>query len=909
MNEWIASMKNDQLHFQDANKEQNQITRFVDDVVPEQYVKPGVSSNQAWISNASEAMEHTIKDILARPVNVLDSEWTVGSTASTTLAFPDVLLQNSNNLVDKLNRFEFLRADVKVKILFNATPFMQGRFWAFFSPYDTLCNRGVTGTLQNATGYPGVEIDIANGAPVELTIPYCSPLSHYRLSNGESTMGDLVIRPIVPLDSGDTGNSAPFSVLAWFENIDLTMPTNQIVNVPLLEAQGEEMEENKDCMISPTVNQVANVAASAGEIPLLSQLAKPVEWVARAASGVLSTFGLNKPRNLHETATYANIPGKGYTNMDGLDNSVVLGAAPDNKLTEQEGIFSSKYDEMDLDFVKKKSCIVKDIITWSTTGQPSGTQLYYFQNSPSCLDTGTNRLDPTTLCFLSTMFRYWRGGIKYRLTATKTAFHSGRLRIGFIPAGGPQTPLGSLNLQFTHNWILDLSKSSEIEFEVPYVSNRPWTEVIPAGRQLPAVWSSTRRTGTLVFEVLTPLRAASTSVSQEVQLTLWHSGADDLEFAIPEFANTRVADDTVPFLEEEEEVEEERPILEAQIFNATDEAIEHREQEINSSTPMFDTSRQGYTMPEELSIGEKITSLRQLVKRFGTSYKGLSAPYVRANDPTQANLIGPFPIGAAGADSTAIAGINIDPAYFGEKGIGSVSNPVLQTQNLAQSIDYVGNSIATSPCFVGEKLPPTAPIDYISYLYRFYRGSKRYKFMFPADGNTGSAAQQIGNNQAQFISMNYDRPRKPVVVKRDRQVLENGTIFGVQFLTQSQLAFTTGFDRQPTFEHLQYPDLNGVVEVEVPYYSPLPISLVCEGNLDSSKGALVSRTRVNVFTGPTVESINKPTCRFDGTEAFPVVNRFTADSLGATRVMVAGGDDFSFGYLVGAPKIIRFLTP
>lgn len=906
-------MSNDQLHYQDAIQETEQITRFVDDVTPEHYEKPAVSSNVLWKSSAGETMKHSIESILSRPVVVLDSTFSDAFTEKV-LNFPGVLFGASANIRNKLNYFEFFRANIKVKLLFNATPFQQGRYWIYFSPYDTLSNRGKTGTLQNATGYPGVELDIANGAPVELTIPYCAPLSHYRLPNAESTMGELVITPIVNLTSGTAMDNAPFTVMAWFEDIELSMPTNQVIDAtPTLRAQmDEEQQANNTGMISAVATKVASVAEVIGDkIPSVSAISKPVAWASRAVAGVSSAFGFNKPKHLHATCTYANVPGKGYTNMDGLDNSAVLGAAPDNAIENMSGLFSSAVDEMDLDFVKKKSCIVKQAIQWTTT-QASGVQLYYFQNAPGCLDTGTDDLDPTTLCFLASMFRFWRGGIKYRLTCAKTAFHTGRLRIGFIPAGGPTTPAAGNNLQFTHNWVLDLSKSSEIEFTVPYVSNRPWTDIV-LGNRANGQWAgSSRRTGTLVFEILTPLRAASTAVDQDVTLTLWHSGAQDLEFAAPEFTQAKIADESVTLVANEfDELSDkfatmnltDEP-LRAQIFNATDAAIEHKEQMMDSSVPMFEASRQDYVGPEKLGMGEKISSLRQLIKRFGTVVRGVPTPYW---DDTQATLIptGPYSRNSSTALNECVFGVNLDPAYFGEKDIGAPANPEDQRIALANSIDAAGVPVGIgNQVVVGQKLPVMAPINYISYLYRFYRGGKRYKIMMPANGNTRAFSQLVGSSSGRGVRQDVDRTSKPWIIKKERDLLENGTIFGIQFLKPDSVANqATLRDLTGAFEHLHFPDINGVIEFEVPYYSPLPISLVAEGTLANTNGALVTRSRVNCIIGPHEESYRNGELFWSAGANFPAGNRVYLDSIGEIRVMTAAADDFSFGYMVGAPKI------
>jgi hypothetical protein len=85
------------------------------------------------------------------------------------------------------------------------------------------------------------------------------------------------------------------------------------------------------------------------------------------------------------------------------------------------------------------------------------------------------------------MFRYWRGGIKFRFTFAKTKFHGGRIMAAYVPVTYdtgtdavlsnpvPLPEIGSGLVQpFQHSAIFDLKDSNTFEFEVPYVSARPW---------------------------------------------------------------------------------------------------------------------------------------------------------------------------------------------------------------------------------------------------------------------------------------------------------------------------------------------------------------------------------------------------------------------------------------------------
>jgi len=855
---------------------------------------------------AEDSKLHDIHAILQRPVLVSDGEFN-SSFTDLSLKFPDVILQKSANVVSKLDYFTFFRANVKVKLIFNATPFMSGKYWMFFSPFDAISNRGSRlADLPNTTGYPGIEIDIASNAPVEIKIPYCSPLSHYNLLDTHSNMGELSLVPINDIRSGVSPVSmgAPFSIFAWFEDIELAMPTSAPVTVPLLldaqMAKSEEQAVTSGPPISGVAKSVASASAMLGNtIPLLGKWLRPVEWVSRAIGGAAEAVGWNKPTNLDKNCPFINVPAKGYTNADGIDLSSKLCAMPDNGLTWDGGIFSTDVDEMDIKYVAKKSCIFRSNILWETSDS-QGTILHKNNVAPG-FATNTGSLNPTTLAFLSSMFRYWRGGLKFRLSVAKTAFHTGRLRITYSP--GVYTTASDLVYENAYNWILDLSISSELEFEIPYISNVPWKETLITDTT-PAIWSNEKySTGIITVEVLTPLRASSDSVSSTCPFNMWICGGDDIAFAIPDFGSYSIASPNT-FISEE---------LDAQIFNQTAAGIQHNEQVSNTASQMFPKSPMDGTKAEELTMGEKITSLRQLIKRFGITSRGESYPYQSVSGAVWA-LPGPIPLNN---DNFLFNQVTLDPAYFGEANGGEVTRP--QNVTLPTSTNGDGD-LNTEDCVAANHYPTRSPLYYISYLYRFYRGGRRYKVANPSTNglrSTNSGLRPAVNSVASRtayttaldgVTMQEMRPTDPLIVVRNTLIEENGNLTGPQVTT------FLGTDTAPLFEHYVYPDLNGTLEFEVPYYAQTPISLVGEGRIVDNEGPVIRRSKVQLRRSENPRGMDRPVYDYTSNTFTPFggLAPFAGgirNCFGAYTLYEAAADDFSFGYLIGAPRLDPLLAP
>jgi hypothetical protein len=865
--------------------EQQQITTFREEL-PDSTARVVARDPSSLVGLPSESLAHSLASILGRPVQVHAGIFQDTSIAPTELDFPEVMYATAPNLVDKLNYFTFLRAKLNVKLVFNATPFQQGRYWMCYSPYDTQSNRGHTGYAQNLTGYPGVEIDLATGQPAEMSVPFMCPMSHFRLTDGEGRFGKVIIAPIVELHSGVTPDTVPFTVFAWFTDVDLVFPTKDVVDT--LEAQMGDEEAKHAGPLEVVSGGVATVAEMASKVPMLSAVATPVGWIARAVQGVSAMLGLNKETSKAARTHIVNEPGQGYTHADGLDDSTVVGLQQDTSLATNFDVFGLEKDEMAIENIKSKMCAVRGVsqiqlIPWTTADLPH-SQIFSWQNSPSCCqEIGIGLIAPTTLNYLASMFQFWRGGIKYRVTVAKTAFHTGRLRISYVPGKSGVPSPDTSEVESCYNWILDLSKTSDLSFEVPYANNVPWCKMA-FFQEGDGGWNNENRTGTLIFEVLTPLKAASPAVSDQVQLTLWHAGGEDMAFAVPQFGQLYPINN---------------PPLEAQIFNESENTGNEGE---SSSQKMWSSPPMDMMSPEENCIGDKVVNLRAIIKRFGEVFHGKQFPYTNASGNLTA-ISGPLNLNDTVFHWT---GVEIDPAFFGSKDVQLVT-PVTKTcwteshVTLPTTSPLTG-SISTSAANlrVADILPNNNPLHYISYLYRFYRGGKRYKMQTGFWSQPGQSSPNVYSDISQGSNW-LQTNRVPLVVSRDLQSTNNGF---VNLYNPSTRIPTDGSGK---FQHQVYSDLRGVVEWEMPYYSRIPISLVAEGLVPTNEGPLIERNKFIVHRGLTEEDNRTPNwMSFQGPAPYddlasPIAFGWNKHFIGSYKLFEAAADDFSFAFLTGAP--------
>lgn len=357
-----------------------------------------------------------------------------------------------------------------------------------------------------------------------------------------------------------------------------------------------------------------------------------------------------------------------------------------------------------------------------------------------------------------------------------------------------------------------------------------------------------------------------------------------MAFAVPQFGQLYPIDN---------------PPLVAQIFNESENTGNEGE---TSTQKMWSSPPMDMMSPEENCIGDKVVNLRTIIKRFGEVFHGKQFPYTNSGGNLTA-ISGPLNLNDTLYHWT---GVEIDPAFFGSKIVQYVT-PVTKTcwteshVTLPTTTPLTG-SISTSLANlrVADNLPNNNPLHYISYLYRFYRGGKRYKMQTGLWSQPGQSYPNVYSDVSQGGNW-LQTSRVPLVVSRDLLPTSNGD---VTIYNPSTRIPTDGSGK---FQHQVYSDLRGVVEWEMPYYSRIPISLVTEGVVPTDEGPLVERNKFLVHRGLTEEDNRTPNwMSFQGPAPYddlasPIAFGWNKHFIGSYKLFEAAADDFSFAFLTGAP--------
>lgn len=534
-----------------------------------------------------------LASFLARPVRLQSLTWSpsdpVGFLSFNQAVWANFL--NNPSIKNKLSNYAFIRGNLKLKIVTNASPFLYGSLRMVYRPLHLFKGVTVTSSFPSAlmpySQMPGVWITPAHSEGAEFTCPFIWPKSFVRTATiGEADelgVMDLIVYNALASANGAT-SSVTVQVFAWMEDVVLAGPTVGAV------LQADEYGVG---VVSAPASAVAAAASKFTKLPTIGRFAKATEIGASAVSNIAKLFGYTNVPVIEDVRPVRNSPFPYLSSAEIGYPHDKLALDAKNELSIDPAIAGlGDEDELAIaNFVQRESFLTGT--TW-TSASPADTPLFTSVVIPQLTYAVGNVIDFTPSALVSNMFRNWRGDMIFRFKFIATPFHKGRVRISYDPqAAGIQTT-GDTG-PFVLNKVVDLGAETDVEFRIPYQQALPWCYTLVSNQT--SVWSTsttpalsmtdTFHNGMISVKVLTALTGPTTASSIGIQVFV--RGAENLEFANP--ASSAV--DLTPFALQSEEY-------------------------FDNGTPMSDsmgTSSEASTHRALVNFGESVKSLRTLMRR------------------------------------------------------------------------------------------------------------------------------------------------------------------------------------------------------------------------------------------------------------------------------------------------------
>lgn len=454
-----------------------------------------------------------------RPQVIDSNSWTTSFPTGSILASFDIpagLLVNKF-LKAPFTSFKYWRGDIELHLQTSGTPFHQGTIIMAYLPNIRVGSALYTDIVKNFSALTSIQHVILHAntsTSACMSIPFINPNVYIDIDDSSSqhtnSTGSIVIVVFNPLDAASGASTAiNVSLVAQLRNSQFKVPRYQ--------AEG-------------LIEQV--FGTSGGKF---IQRMLPKNIIADSIDMALGLFGLDRPTSIERMAPMKMI-GTNYMNSSvDIDYIDKLTLFPSEMQETSPATFGVADDEMAIDSLKRRFTYVGSF-NQTLTDTP-GTALASVPLSPMVVPllTTTSAVAPflpfenkiPLLEYISLPFKYWKGGLSFKIQVVATSFHNTRIFAAIRYGETGATPSGISLAQATNQYgfAFEVNQgSSEFEFTVPYVAKRH--QLLVPGLAGASAYNNDNCMGTLSIYVLNEL-AVSNNVSSTITYNLFIAGASD----------------------------------------------------------------------------------------------------------------------------------------------------------------------------------------------------------------------------------------------------------------------------------------------------------------------------------------------------------------------------------------------
>lgn len=502
-------------------------------------------------------------DFLSRPVPITTFTWAEASSTLLQTSFqPWNLFFNDVRIRKKLDNFAFLKCNLQLKFVINASPFYYGAIGGFYRPLSGVWNN----LTSPATAFqiqipisqrPHVWMNPQEVSTAHFCLPFFKPNNWLDVNSllDFASMGVMDLWQFSKLRSanGAVGAGVTITVYAWAENVVVAGPT---VNLALQSKKQLQVKSTRtdtswwkpSGQISQAASRVASIAPVLGKLGAAGEYAgKTIEAAANTVGSIASVFGFSNTPVVEDAMPFKSLPFHSLASTEISEPVERLTIDPKQALdldTTHVGLDGT--DEMGINYICQKESFLCGCL-WQDT-YASGAQIFNSRVTPALYDVrtltgGTQRYD-TPMSYASLMFGQWRGDIIFRFKFIRSMYHRGRVRITWDPAGDISSDPNSTTVTYTQ--IVDLDIDDEVELRIPYIGINPFKNT-KQDNFTTTQWTNTSGAlapdadcnGTIGIRVLNALTGPV--VGTEIDVLVFVRAAENFELANPRDLSNNVS--------------------------------------------------------------------------------------------------------------------------------------------------------------------------------------------------------------------------------------------------------------------------------------------------------------------------------------------------------------------------------
>jgi hypothetical protein len=438
-----------------------------------------------------------MKGFLERPVQIAALSISLDSDVDLAFNIWNLFLEDPV-VRSKLRNYAFLRTDMKVRIAVSGTPFHYGRLLVSYQPFPTmnpyLSSFGPTfrqERLRYLSQAPGAKtMDVRENTPIEMHIPYVSPLPVGRLYNDSN----LVMAASDPFDDFTGLGTLYISTLNQIKAV-ATTATNVFIYIyamadsPVIHGSTGSVTQitaESDERINGPVYSMASGALKISkvleQVPIISTFAKASSIGLSALKSMASLFGWSYPTLVGTPVRMRPDPFQNGAQTTGIDTGKRITLDPLQELHVDPRICAVDEDELVIASIASREGLF-DQFEWAPSDTSLSDVIWQSVVTPRANKSFTNvneYIVPTPLSFAATPFRYWRGKIKYRFEIVASNFHRGKLMFAYEPNVRQFSLItAALNVNKQYVKVIDIQETQSVEFEVDWNFPRSYCKNIP----------------------------------------------------------------------------------------------------------------------------------------------------------------------------------------------------------------------------------------------------------------------------------------------------------------------------------------------------------------------------------------------------------------------------------------------
>jgi hypothetical protein len=428
----------------------------------------------------------------------------------TSVSLPGDIL-NLPFIKARTSYYRYLKCDMEVKLLTNATKFDVGSMYMGIDPVgstDFGMNKYQKLSLQSITGYQGAMVQVAPNKEQILRIPYRHWYKAIDLAKPQE-IALVTLHCINPL-LGNTSISC--SVFARLVAPDLQVPYH-------LASAGIGMEDklySKFNTAKSIAQSVVNVSRSVAGLPVVGPIASTISTIG-------SWFGLAKPTNISPPETLSQIPTATWLLARARDNGIICGFDQEHNAGYTNQLGFTEEDEMSIEYLCAQKCL-QSVHNWfpdavDFPGKVLASVKVSPRNAQAITSDDLTYKDVDFIGALGERFELWRGPMEYEIEVISAFAQSGRLRVGIFPGDVNPSSVTLEDMDNVPNHIIDLnSEENHYKLGIPYLANTPWMRTYDVN-------------ATIIVMVLNGLAFQQGTPSQ-AYFNIWRRGSPDLRFTL-----------------------------------------------------------------------------------------------------------------------------------------------------------------------------------------------------------------------------------------------------------------------------------------------------------------------------------------------------------------------------------------